>query len=285
MSSSAIFSSAMKNPNCQRIITPPAFGDAFDVRLRRHITFAKRVDKPFSLIYSDKYKVPNSVCVSTPSKLSTYRILEPGMILLEKYVSIKDQIDIIYECEKWAKSGFFNHCDHQNGAKCKVMNMCFGRNWDPNTGFKERCRSDGSEPPPIPYELVTLVKTAVQDAQAILNELPSMHPDICSVNYYPANGFLHLHQDNDESSDSLRRGLPVVSISIGECATFLYGDTRINKKLKRIFLYSGDVLIFGGKSRLIYHRVKQIAQYTSPVQLVTEFGLRNDRLSLTFRQF
>ncbi|KAF5809329.1 putative alkylated DNA repair protein AlkB [Helianthus annuus] len=101
------------------------------------------------------------------------------------------------------------------------MNMCFGRNWDPNTGYKERYRSDGSEPPPIPYELVSLVKAAVQDAQAILNELPSMHPDICS--------------DHDESSHSLRRGLPVVSISIGECATFLYSDTRIKKKLKRIF--------------------------------------------------
>ncbi|KAJ0925998.1 hypothetical protein HanRHA438_Chr04g0166021 [Helianthus annuus] len=93
MSSSAIFSPAMKNPSCQRIITPPAFGDAYDVRLRRHyrsITFAKRVDKPFSLIYSGKYKVPDSVRESTPSKLSTYRIVEPEMILLEKYVSIKD---------------------------------------------------------------------------------------------------------------------------------------------------------------------------------------------------
>ncbi|KAJ0587854.1 putative DNA oxidative demethylase [Helianthus annuus] len=97
--------------------------------------------------------------------------------------------------------------------------------------------------------------------------------------------FTFIRLDHDESSDSLRRGLPVVSISIGEFATFLYGDTRIKKKLKRIFLYSGDVLIFGGKSRLIYHGVKQISQYRSPVPLVTEFGLRNDRLSLTFRQF
>ncbi|KAI7740385.1 hypothetical protein M8C21_012732 [Ambrosia artemisiifolia] len=229
-------------------------------------------------------KTTNPVCERTPSKLSTYTILEPGMIHLQNYISLKDQVDIVNICQKWAGE-FYNPRDPQNGAELNLMMMCFGRNWDPNTGYKERYRSDGSEPPPIPYELISLAEAAVRDAQAILNELPSMHPDICSVNFYPAYGLLDLHQDHDESSNSLRRGLPVVSISIGECAEFVYGHTRAKKKLKKIYLMSGDVLIFGGKSRLIYHGVTQIAQYTSPLKLIEETALRRGRLSLTFRQF
>ncbi|KAI3727022.1 hypothetical protein L1987_66830 [Smallanthus sonchifolius] len=77
----------------------------------------------------------------------------------------------------------------------------FGRNRDPETGYKNCYRSDGSEPPPIPYELVSLAEAAVQDdAQGILNELPSMHPDVCLANFYLPNGLLDLHQERDESS-------------------------------------------------------------------------------------
>ncbi|KAJ0818558.1 putative DNA oxidative demethylase [Helianthus annuus] len=112
-----------------------------------------------------------------------------------------------------------------------------------------------------------------------------MRPDICLVNFYPHSGRLHPHQDLDESSDSLRRGLPVVSISIGDSAEFVYGHTRDENKLKCILLNSGDVLIFGGKSRLIYYGVMQVAQYTTPKPLEFEAGLRSGHLSLTFRQF
>ena len=51
-------------------------------------------------------------------------------------------------------------------------------------------------------------------------------------------------QDNDESRESLRKGLPVVSCSIGDSAEFLYGDERNVEKADSVLLESGDVLIF-----------------------------------------
>ncbi|MFS7948236.1 putative alkylated DNA repair protein AlkB [Helianthus anomalus] len=75
--------------------------------------------------------------------------------------------------------------------------MCFGRNWDPETRYNNIYTSDGSEPPPIPYELTSLAETAIQDTQAHLDddELPSMCPlNTCSVRFYPIDGRLSLHQ-------------------------------------------------------------------------------------------
>ncbi|KAJ0890435.1 putative DNA oxidative demethylase [Helianthus annuus] len=116
--------------------------------------------------------------------------------------------------------------------------------------------------------------------------LPSMCPDICIVNFYsPVYGRLGLHQDRDESFDSLRRGLPVVSISIGDTAEFLYGYTRNKDKLDKVLLQSGDVLIFGGKSRHIFHGVTQVFPNTTPLPLLQQTALRPGRLNLTLRQF
>ncbi|KAD4888603.1 hypothetical protein E3N88_20676 [Mikania micrantha] len=133
-----------------------------------------------------------------------------------------------------------------------------------------------------------LVQALVQDAQTHLksdNEIPSMCPDVCLVNFYTSTGRLGLHQDRDESPDSLRRGLPVVSISIGDSAGFVYGYTRDEDQLREVVLESGDVLIFGGKSRLVFHGVKTVFQDSAPPQLLQESMLRPGRLSLNFRQF
>ncbi|XP_076960533.1 DNA N(6)-methyladenine demethylase ALKBH1C-like [Bidens hawaiensis] len=209
------------------------------------------------------------------------------MILMKNYISIKDQVDIVNICEKWGVGpGGFYQPSHENGAKLRLQMMCFGRNWDPVTKYKKRCRSDGSEALPLPHELISLTETTLQDARAHLQKLPSMCPDICIVNFYPpVYGRLGLHQDCDESNDSLRRGLPVVSISIGDTAEFLYGRTRDKYKAESVLLKSGDVLIFGGKSRLVFHGVKQVLPNTAPLELLQETALRPGRLNLTLRQF
>ncbi|KAI7740380.1 hypothetical protein M8C21_012727 [Ambrosia artemisiifolia] len=244
--------------------------------------------QPFSLICCPCFS-SNSVCEKTSkSNLSTsYEILGSGVILLKNYLSLKDQVDIVNICEKRGVGhGGFYEPSHQNGAKLRLQMMCFGRNWDPVTKYKERYRSDGSKAPPLPYELSSLAKTTIQNAQVHLKELPSMCPDICIVNFYsPVYGRLGLHQDRDESSDSLRRGLPVVSISIGDTAEFLYGYTRNRNKLDNVLLQSGDVLIFGGKSRRIFHGVNQVFPNTAPLPLLQQTALRPGRLNLTLRQF
>nr|GEY35510.1 oxoglutarate/iron-dependent dioxygenase [Tanacetum cinerariifolium] len=88
-----------------------------------------------------------------------------------------------------------------------------------------------------------------------------MQPDICIVSFYKTDDGLGLHQDRDESSDSLDKGLPMVSISIGDSAQFSYGHRK--DATKEVSLNSGDVLIFGGDSRHIYHGVTITWENTS----------------------
>jgi alkylated DNA repair dioxygenase AlkB len=76
-----------------------------------------------------------------------------------------------------------------------------------------------------------------------------------------------------------------VSFSLGDTAEFLYGDTRDEAKASKIKLESGDVLIFGGQSRNIFHGVSSITPKTAPTYVTEEAKLRPGRLNLTFRQY
>lgn len=92
-------------------------------------------------------------------------------------------------------------------------------------------------------------------------------------------------QDKDESQESLHKRLPVVSFSLGDSAEFLFGDQRDIDKAEKLILESGDVLIFGGESRHIFHGVSTIFPDTAPKTLLNETDLRPGRLNLTFRQY
>jgi alkylated DNA repair dioxygenase AlkB len=89
-----------------------------------------------------------------------------------------------------------------------------------------------------------------------------------------------LHQDKDESDRSLAAGLPVVSISLGDTAKFLFGGLRRRDAVEAMLLESGDAFVFGGPARLRYHGVTRIMPGTAPREL--EF---TGRFNLTFRQY
>ena len=89
-----------------------------------------------------------------------------------------------------------------------------------------------------------------------------------------------LHQDNDEGAASLEAGLPVVSVSLGDTARFLFGGLRRRDPVESILLESGDVFVFGGPSRLRYHGVSRILPRTAPPVLALD-----GRFNLTFRQY
>ncbi|KAG0481778.1 hypothetical protein HPP92_012636 [Vanilla planifolia] len=112
-----------------------------------------------------------------------------------------------------------------------------------------------------------------------------MSPNVCIVNFYNDSGRLGLHQDRDESKERLEKGLPVVSFSIGNSTEFLYSDVRDVDSAEKVILESGDVLIFGGKSRHIFHGVSCIKPKTAPQLLNDDANLRPGRLNLTFRQY
>ncbi|KAI3912628.1 hypothetical protein MKW92_028853 [Papaver armeniacum] len=224
-------------------------------------------------------------------------ILRHGMVLLKNHINHADQVKIIKVCRDLGlgAGGFYKPC-FENGGKMNLQMMCLGMNWDPERKVYECRRSvDDAIPPGIPDEFKQIVKRAITDSHALIKEkhkkcnpedvIPSMQPDICIINFYSKTGTLGLHQDKDETKDSLDKGLPVVSISIGDSAEFLYGEHGDVEGANKVILESGDVLIFGGKSRHICHGVKSILPDTAPKALVAEANLRPGRLNLTFRKY
>ncbi|GAA0139963.1 DNA metabolism protein [Lithospermum erythrorhizon] len=225
------------------------------------------------------------------------KILRPGMVLLKHYISAADQVKIVEKCRTLGlgRGGFYQPSYGIGEGKLRLKMMCLGKNWDSqNSKYIDVSPADGAKTLSIPGEFHKWVDQAIRDShdylrtQSVRNieeTLPSMTPDICIVNFYSKTGRLGLHQDKDESKESLRRGLPVVSISIGDSAEFVYGDQRDLEKAEKVVLESGDVLIFGGSSRHIFHGVTTINAETAPKSLLEESNLRPGRLNLTFRQF
>jgi len=99
------------------------------------------------------------------------------------------------------------------------------------------------------------------------------------VNWYTAGSKMGLHQDKDEIV-SLHTGAPVVSISIGDTAKFLFGGLKRRDPVETMLLESGDAFVFGGPARLRYHGVSRILTGTAPPGLSFE-----GRLNLTIRQY
>src|SRR6185503_16370705 len=128
--------------------------------------------------------------------------------------------------------------------------------------------------PPLPAEFADLAARIAGAAGF------SFHPDICIVNWYRADSRMGLHQDKDESPDTLDRGVPVVSISIGDTAQFRFGGLRRRDPVATIPLRSGDAFVFGGPARLCYHGVARILPGSGPPALGFE-----GRLNLTLREF
>lgn len=229
---------------------------------------------------------------------SEHTVLRPGMVLLKHFISLTDQIQIVKMCNYHGgkRPGGFYRPGYKGGAKLRLHMMCLGLNWDPQTRkYHKEHPVDHCKPPDIPRYFSLLVQRAIKEAHTLIEKdlsegsvedvLPTMSPDICIVNFYTNSGRLGLHQDRDETWESIEKGLPVVSFSIGDSAEFLYGDERDANKAESVLLESGDVLIFGGESRLVFHGVPSIIPNTAPEPLLAKTGLRSGRLNLTFRKF
>ena len=98
-------------------------------------------------------------------------------------------------------------------------------------------------------------------------------PDACLVNRYAPGAKLSLHQDRDERD----LGAPIVSVSLGLPATFLFGGLQRTDKALRVQLRHGDVVVWGGASRLRFHGVLALADGQHAL-------LGGQRINLTFRR-
>ena len=98
-------------------------------------------------------------------------------------------------------------------------------------------------------------------------------PDACLINLYEPGARMALHQDRDEVDVSA----PIVSLSLGLPAVFLWGGAARADKAARIELHSGDVVVWGGAARLNFHGVLALREGVHPV-------LGRRRINLTFRK-
>ncbi len=98
-------------------------------------------------------------------------------------------------------------------------------------------------------------------------------PDSCLVNRYEPGARMGLHQDRDERD--MRQ--PIVSVSLGLPATFLWGGARRTDPARRIGLESGDVVVWGGPARLAFHGI-------APLRAGMHEPTGDCRFNLTFRR-
>jgi alkylated DNA repair protein (DNA oxidative demethylase) len=203
--------------------------------------------------------------------------LGPGTCYLPAYLSLDRQRALAERCRALIDGPVPGYVPIvRGGGKMHVRMLCLGRHWNGRTYRYESTRADhdGLEVPPLPEDLRALAREIASRAGM------SLDPDLCILNFYDREGRMGLHQDKDESEPSLGAGLPVVSVSLGDTARFLFGGTRRREPVTSIELRSGDAFVFGGPARLRYHGVTRIHPDTAPAELEMA-----GRFNLTFRRY
>jgi alkylated DNA repair protein (DNA oxidative demethylase) len=196
--------------------------------------------------------------------------LAPGTVLLRAFArmsapSLLDAIDAV------ARQAPFRQMTTPGGYRMSVaMTNCGSAGWTTDaTGYRYSAidPDSGKAWPAMPEELVTLASQAAARAGFAFT------PDACLINRYEPGSRLSLHQDRDERDFSA----PIVSVSLGLPAVFLFGGERRTDKTQRVPLSHGDVLVWGGPARLRYHGV-------SPLKDGEHSLLGRCRINLTFRK-
>jgi DNA oxidative demethylase len=203
--------------------------------------------------------------------------LVPGAFHMKQCMSLPQQAALAAQCRALLDGAVPGYVPIvRGGGRMHVRMLCLGRHWNGQKYAYEPVRSDydGLAVPPLPPEFRRLARECAAAAGMTFD------PDLCILNYYDREGKMGLHQDKDESERSLSSGLPVVSISLGDTARFLFGGIRRRDPVETLMLESGDVFVFGGPARLRYHGVSRIIPGTAPRELGFE-----GRYNLTLRQY
>src|SRR5262245_23644757 len=118
--------------------------------------------------------------------------------------------------------------------------------------------------PRMPAVFATLAADAAAQAG-----FENFTPDVCLINRYEAGTRLSLHQDRDERDSEH----PIVSVSLGVDAVFLFGGLKRSDKPMRMRLEHGDVVVWGGPARLRYHGVLPLEESVHPLTGALRFNL------------
>lgn len=122
--------------------------------------------------------------------------------------------------------------------------------------------------PPMPELFLDLAQRAASKAG-----FPVFAPDACLINRYEPGAKMSLHQDRNERDYSQ----PIVSVSLGLPAVFLFGGLTRSERPRRLPLEHGDVVVWGGPSRMVFHGVEPVMHGQHPLTGAC-------RINLTFRK-
>jgi alkylated DNA repair protein (DNA oxidative demethylase) len=124
-----------------------------------------------------------------------------------------------------------------------------------------------------PWPVMPSVFAELADRSAAAVGFKNFSPDACLINRYEPGARMSLHQDRDEQDFAH----PIVSVSLGLPATFLFGGLKRSDKPRRFRLEHGDVVVWGGPSRLFFHGVAPLADGEHA-------SMGRQRINLTFRK-
>ena len=198
-------------------------------------------------------------------------LIAPGAWLLHGF-ALGKACALVAAVEAVESDAPFRHWITPGGFRMSVaMTNCGALGWvSDRTGYRYVPRDPlGGNPwPTMPPALVELAQSAAE-----ASGFSGFEPDVCLINRYEPGARLTLHQDKDERDF----GAPIVSVSLGLPATFLFGGNSRTDKHRRVPLQHGDVVVWGGPARLYHHGVL-------PLRDGQHETLGSQRLNLTFRR-
>lgn len=197
--------------------------------------------------------------------------LEPGAVVLRQFARSREA-GLLDAVRQVIAQSPLRHMVTPGGFRMSVaMTNCGELGWvTDRSGY----RYDPVDPetgrswPRMPAEFTKLATEAAAHAG-----FEGFTPDACLVNRYEAGTRLSLHQDRDERDFSQ----PIVSVSLGIPAVFLFGGPKRTDKARRVPLGHGDVVVWGGPARLHHHGVLPLKDGTHPF-------MGECRINLTFRK-
>jgi DNA oxidative demethylase len=197
--------------------------------------------------------------------------LAPGALLMRGFGRAGD-VDILQAVESVIAQAPLRHLQTPGGYTMSIQTTrCGSMGWVSEPGGYRYAASNPGTQQPWPTMPPCLLDFAVRAATEA--GYPDFVPDSCMINQYLPGTKLGLHQDRDERD--LRA--PVVSLSLGLPAIFLFGGLQRAGKTQRYRLAHGDVVVWGGPSRLAFHGVLPVAEGDHAL-------LGRRRVNVTFRK-
>jgi len=193
-------------------------------------------------------------------------------LALFRGLALPAEQQVLTDLESITTRSPFRHWTTPRGFRMSVaMTNCGTLGWiSDRTGYRYSPLDPDQQTlwPSMPASFLQLAQTAAQKAG-----FSAFTPDACLINRYESGARMTLHQDKDEQDFAA----PIVSVSLGCPATFLFGGATRSAKAERILLTHGDVVVWGGASRLHYHGVL-------PLKVGQHSRLGSQRINLTFRK-